>query len=161
VFEAVIRFGDNAQSNKQGIWPAFWLLGDSIRHGVPWPQCGEIDIMETVNGAPTAYGTVHCGVSQGGPCNEPIGRGGTVGLPDNGWHTWTLQIDLEAGRGNWQNEVIRWMKDGGVYHTLTGAQIGDQGIWNALTHSPLFMILNVAVGGNWWVHEFTQPFGQS
>ncbi len=48
--EGVIRFGSNAQGNKQGMWPAFWMLGESIHHGTPWPQCGELDIMERVNG---------------------------------------------------------------------------------------------------------------
>lgn len=43
--EAVIRFGENGSGNKQGIWPAYWMLGDSIRHGTPWPACGEIDIL--------------------------------------------------------------------------------------------------------------------
>jgi beta-glucanase (GH16 family) len=58
--EAQIRFGGNPTSTKQGIWPAFWLLGDSIRHGTGWPACGELDIMETVNGQLTGYGTMHC-----------------------------------------------------------------------------------------------------
>ncbi len=59
--EAIIRFGSNPIANKQGIWPAFWLLGDSIRHGTSWPACGELDILETVDGLLTGYGTVHCG----------------------------------------------------------------------------------------------------
>ncbi|RPH74547.1 glycoside hydrolase family 16 protein, partial [bacterium] len=29
----------------QGIWPAFWMLGQNI-NSVGWPKCGEIDIME-------------------------------------------------------------------------------------------------------------------
>lgn len=58
--EAEIRFGGNDISQKQGIWPAFWLLGQSIRTGTGWPACGEVDIMETVNGLLTGYGTVHC-----------------------------------------------------------------------------------------------------
>lgn len=58
--EAQIRFGGNAINTKQGIWPAFWLLGDSIRHGTPWPACGELDILETVNGQLVGHGTVHC-----------------------------------------------------------------------------------------------------
>ncbi len=29
----------------QGIWPAFWMLGNNIG-SVGWPACGEIDIME-------------------------------------------------------------------------------------------------------------------
>ena len=32
------------------LWPAFWTLGKSIRHGVNWPRCGEIDIMEMTGG---------------------------------------------------------------------------------------------------------------
>jgi hypothetical protein len=55
--------------------------------------CTQIFIMEAVNGLPpaTAYGTLHCGDGRpGGPYNEPNGRGGTVGLPDYGWHTYVV-----------------------------------------------------------------------
>ncbi len=31
-----------------GSWPAIWMLPDSIRNGVHWPACGEIDIMEHI-----------------------------------------------------------------------------------------------------------------
>ncbi|KAK4245969.1 glycoside hydrolase [Corynascus novoguineensis] len=148
MFEATIRFGDTPAAHKQGIWPAFWMMGDAVHHGTPWPRCGELDIMETVNGLPTAYGTTHCGNGEkGGPCNEPNGRGAGVALPDYGWHTWTLQIDRTPS--GWKSEVIRWLKDGKVFHQVSGADIGDQGIWGTLAHSPMFMILNVAVGGSW------------
>lgn len=150
MFEASIRFGSNAASQKQGIWPAFWLLGDAIHQGTSWPRCGELDIMETVNGLPTGYGTLHCGNSNsGGPCNEPNGRGGAVGLADDGWHTWSLQVDRTNAGGAWTGEVVRWLLDGREYFTVSGAQIGDQAIWATLAHSPLFMILNIAVGGDW------------
>ncbi|KAK3316985.1 concanavalin A-like lectin/glucanase domain-containing protein [Apodospora peruviana] len=148
IVEGKIRFGDNPRDQKQGIWPAFWLLGDSIHQGTPWPRCGELDIMETINGNPTGYGTVHCGNNPGGPCNEPIGRPATVGLPDNGWHTWSIKID-RTNSGNFRNENIQWSLDGRVYSTLTGADIGEEGVWGTLAHSPLFIILNVAVGGDW------------
>jgi len=45
----------------QGIWPAFWTLGENIS-SVSWPKCGEIDIMEMIGGSGrenTVYGTVH------------------------------------------------------------------------------------------------------
>lgn len=32
----------------RGSWPAVWMLPDSIKKGVPWPKCGEIDILEHV-----------------------------------------------------------------------------------------------------------------
>lgn len=150
IIEGKIRFGDHPSGNKQGIWPAFWLLGDSIHQGTPWPRCGELDIMETINGAPTGYGTIHCGNTPGGPCNEPIGRPTTVGLYDNGWHTWSLKID-RTNSGNFRNEALEWSVDGRVFNRLSGQDIGDEGVWGTLAHSPLFIILNVAVGGDWYV----------
>ena len=42
-----------------GIWPAFWLLGGNCEAS-PWPQCGEIDIMEYRGQEPTTiHGSVH------------------------------------------------------------------------------------------------------
>jgi len=32
------------------MWPAFWLLGDNITVD-PWPACGELDVMEHIDGA--------------------------------------------------------------------------------------------------------------
>jgi beta-glucanase (GH16 family) len=43
----------------QGTWPAFWMPGSSINSGTPWPDCGEIDIMEHVNTTNTILGTMH------------------------------------------------------------------------------------------------------
>ncbi|KAK3366542.1 glycoside hydrolase family 16 protein [Podospora didyma] len=147
--ESVIRFSDNSRDRKQGIWPAFWMLGEAVRHGTPWPLCGEIDIMENVNGLPTGYGTVHCGYSdKGGPCNEPQGRAGTTGLPDSGWHRWTIKIDRTRSY-NWRDEVIFWYLDGQQYYALSGGDLGDEHIWTTIARSPMFIILNLAVGGNW------------
>jgi hypothetical protein len=43
----------------QGIWPAFWMLGNSIST-VGWPSCGEIDIMEIQGQNPFRnFGTIH------------------------------------------------------------------------------------------------------
>src|SRR5574340_689762 len=42
----------------QGIWPAFWMLGQNIRE-VGWPSCGEIDIMEHINNNDVMHGTLH------------------------------------------------------------------------------------------------------
>jgi beta-glucanase (GH16 family) len=43
----------------QGIWPAFWLLGNDIDQ-VGWPQCGEIDVMEYRGQEPRVLvGSIH------------------------------------------------------------------------------------------------------
>ncbi|RGY83990.1 hypothetical protein DXA21_21215, partial [Parabacteroides distasonis] len=34
---------------QSGVWPAFWMMGNDIESGAPWPYCGEIDIMEHKN----------------------------------------------------------------------------------------------------------------
>ncbi|KAI9164051.1 endo-1,3-beta-glucanase [Paramyrothecium foliicola] len=145
--EAAIRFGDNPISNKQGIWPAFWLLGDIIRHGGRWPACGELDIMESVNGQLRGYGTAHCDVFPGGICNEGQGIGNSIEIPDQSWHTWRIEIDRQ--NGNWAAQTITWFRDGQQFHQITGSRIGNAGVWATLAQSPLYFILNLAVGGDW------------
>ncbi|KAL6863577.1 glycoside hydrolase family 16 protein [Trichoderma novae-zelandiae] len=146
--EAAIRFGSNAQANKQGIWPAFWMLGDSLRHGGSWPSCGEIDILETVDGQATGHGTLHCDVYPGGICNEGNGIGGPVNFDNpNDFHTWRVEIDRTSN--NWQAETLTWSLDGTSFFQIVGSRIGDQNVWNNIAHSPLYFILNVAVGGSW------------
>ncbi|UKZ50307.1 hypothetical protein TrVGV298_004565 [Trichoderma virens] len=136
------------QTLQLGMWPAFWMLGDSMRHGTPWPLCGELDIFEQINGQLTGYGTAHCDHTGGGACNEPWGLGQSIAIPqDDEFHTWALKINRCSN--NWQTETIEWYLDGNLFHTLVGAQFGDEGLWATLAHSPMYIILNLAVGGTW------------
>lgn len=141
--EASARTGGEANAGAQGMWPAIWMLGDSIRHGTDWPECGEIDIMEMVNGVETVYGTVHCTAEV---CRPDTGSGyqGNVGTDDS-FHTYGVLIDRTTG--DWRTESINFMKDGATYFTVTGAAIGDQAVWGTLAHSPFYLIMNTAVGG--------------
>ena len=166
--EAQIRFGTNSISNKQGIWPAFWLLGNSIRSGTAWPECGEIDVLETIDGQLTGHGTLHCDVTPGGICNENSGLGSTIGIPDQSWHTWRVVIDRTPG--SWTAESITWYMDGQQFQQITGARINDVNVWSSVAHSPLYFILNVAVGGSWvrhplltrsWFRLFTIPLNDA
>ncbi|KAI1463926.1 glycoside hydrolase family 16 protein [Daldinia caldariorum] len=143
--QSSLLLGNNP--NKQGIWPAFWALGDAMRHGTEWPAAGEIDIMEQVNGLLTGYGTIHCGSSIGGPCNEPMGRAGTTPMSPDGFHTWGVTIDLT--NEDWRAQTITWHLDGKNYNTISGGDINDAPVWSSLAHSPLYILLNVAVGGDW------------
>lgn len=145
--EAFLRFGNNPIENKQGIWPAFWTLGNALRNGGSWPACGELDVLETVNGQLIGHGTAHCDVYPGGRCNEGNGIGASIGIPDQSWHTWRIEFDRT--KGNWQQETITWFMDGQQFHQISGSRIGDEGVWNTLCHRPFYFILNVAVGGSW------------
>ena len=121
----------------QGIWPAFWMLGNNIGD-VGWPQSGEIDIMENVGFEPsTVHGTLHGPGYSGG-----AGVGGGYTLPGgqqfaDAFHTFTI---------DWAPNVITWYVDGIQYSRKTPADIGgNQWVFD----HPFFMIMNLAVGGNW------------
>src|SRR5260370_19248843 len=78
------RFEVRAQvPEAQGFWPAGWLLGNNITT-VNWPACGEQDVLERVNAAPTPptpdwnegsiHGTGHIGgTGLGAQYNIPSG----------------------------------------------------------------------------------------
>jgi beta-glucanase (GH16 family) len=146
--ESYFRFGSGDINRKQGIWPAFWMLGDSFRHGTMWPQCGEIDILEQLNGRLTAYSTIHCDIEgEGGMCQDPMGIEGRTSIPDQSWHKWSVVIDRTPQ--HWQDETITFYKDDSQYWRFKGASIPSEAVWATIAHSPLYIILNVAVGGDW------------
>ncbi|KAL5606563.1 hypothetical protein BROUX41_002965 [Berkeleyomyces rouxiae] len=145
--EAVIRFGSNAITTKKGIWPAFWMLSQTCRTTGTWPSCGEVDILETINGDLTGYATVHCDKYPGGACLEPTGIQESTSIPDQSWHRWRVAIDRTTG--SWRTETIKWYRDDVLFQTLTGAKVGSETAWATLAHEPKYFIFNVAVGGDW------------
>ncbi|SCL47512.1 glycoside hydrolase family 16 protein [Micromonospora chersina] len=131
-FEARIKI-----PRGQGLWPAFWMLGNDIATN-PWPNSGEIDIMENVGKQPsTVYGTLHGPGYSGGN-----GLGGSTSLPNgqalaDAFHTYAV---------DWAPDSITWYLDGVAYSRKTPADAGSNR-W--VFDHPFFMIMNVAVGGNW------------
>jgi hypothetical protein len=127
-----------------GYWPAFWMLGAQYRVDHNWPQDGEIDIMEDVNGLSSVFGTLHCGVDPGGPCNETTGIGSGQ-KPCSGcqtaFHTYSMIVDRSVSP-----EQIRWYLDGNNYFTVSANQV-DPTTWaNAVDHG-FFIIFDLAMGG--------------
>jgi len=132
----------------QGIWPAFWMLGAPFRPDhANWPGAGEIDILESVNGTNVEYGTFHCGVTPGGPCNETNGIGGTKSNVSPSlqaaFHTYRIEFDKSVSP-----QQIRWYLDGVNFHTVNANQV-DATTWNNATNHGFFIILNNTVGGGW------------
>ncbi|EXK26856.1 hypothetical protein FOMG_16661 [Fusarium oxysporum f. sp. melonis 26406] len=150
IIQSSIRLGDGNLDKKQGIWPAFWLLGDSHRTGGPyWPECGELDIMEHVNGYLSTYAAIHCDKAPGGICKEKEGISASVHLPDAGtdWHTYKVVIDRTPRR--WEDETIEFWVDDQLIQQVTGKRIGNPDVWKSIARNKMFMIFNVAVGGDW------------
>ncbi len=128
-----------------GYWPAFWMLGAAFRGNyLNWPGIGEVDIMEDINGLSSEFGTLHCGTSPGGPCNETTGIGSgqhACSGCQTGYHTYRVELDRSVSP-----EQIRWYLDGTNFFTVSSTQV-DATTWaNAVDHS-FFIIFDLAMGG--------------
>ncbi|KAK0390549.1 hypothetical protein NLU13_0053 [Sarocladium strictum] len=144
--ESQLRIGGAPRSQKQGVWPAFWLMGQSYRQGTLWPASGEIDVFENVNGDNICVGVIHCDRAPGGVCNEPIGLPGRTTIDTNSWVTWRVEIDLR--QSDWKKQAITWYKNGVQFHKVLGSTVNSQAVWKTLTAQPLYIIFNVAIGGD-------------
>ena len=122
----------------QGIWPAFWMLGNDIDK-VRWPKCGEIDIMENIGKEPTTiHGTLHGpGYSGANGPSSSYSLANKQNFADS-FHTFAIE---------WEPNVVRFYCDGVLYKTRTPADLPDGAKW--VYDHPFFMLLNVAVGGDW------------
>lgn len=133
----------------KGIWPAFWMLGNSIS-SVGWPECGEIDIMEAINSLSTIYGTLHYGSSDPYIHDSNGGYLTPAVHPSGDFHIYAVV---------WDTSQIRWYFDDRNYYTTSNWWANDP--YPAPFHQPFFFILNIAVGGNWPGYpDQTTPFPQ-
>jgi beta-glucanase (GH16 family) len=121
-----------AMPSFQGVWPAFWMLGDNIS-SVGWPACGEIDVMEHVNTGGEVFGTIHWTNA----ANQYSNYGGSTSTNITAFHLYTVE---------WDASMIRWFVDGIKYHEVSILN-GVNG--TSEFHNNFFLLLNMAIGGNW------------
>ena len=130
---------------SQGLWPAFWLLGNNCNSfnlyggNTDWPGCGEIDAMEMIGGLSdgsgdyTTHGTLHYLNAQNVNPMPSFAYRNAARLSD----------DFHIYRVDWTPQSFSWSIDGVTYGTkLITADM-------EAFHKPYFMLLNMAVGGNW------------
>jgi beta-glucanase (GH16 family) len=119
-----------------GLWPAFWLMGDDFLQGRPWPYNGEIDIMEVLGrNTGEAYSTLHA------PAYNGAGGYGqkyaTVDLSQD-YHVWAAE---------WDSKGIRFFLDGRqVFDAAKETVENTRGPW--IFDHKFYLILNLAVGGD-------------
>jgi beta-glucanase (GH16 family) len=112
-----------------GTWPAIWMLGNNVATA-GWPACGEIDIMEQSGSQKsTIYGTMHYPTQAG-----QYGDGATTAITNasSAFHVYTAL---------WTPSSIQLSVDSVVYYTLSNSP-------GLPFNQPFFIILNVAMGGN-------------
>ncbi len=119
----------------QGLWPAFWMLGADIDN-VGWPTCGEIDIME-FRGQQTSivHGSLHGpGYSGGNPVSDHYELTNT-----------RFDLDFHLFTVEWGEDYIDFYVDEKRYHSVKKEDVPGDWVYD----HPFFIILNVAVGGNY------------
>lgn len=119
----------------QGIWPAFWMIGDNISE-VSWPQCGEIDIMEYRGQEPQiVHGSLHGPGYSGG---EAVTQSFQLfnGRFDTQFHVFSVE---------WGEDFIKYFVDGVQYNEITPESVNGDWVFN----ESFFIILNLAVGGSY------------
>jgi beta-glucanase (GH16 family) len=132
-FEARIKIPEG-----QGIWPAFWMLGQNIGE-VGWPKCGEIDVLENIGKEPT---TVHGSLHGPIPGERASNLTSVFSLRSNA----KLAANFHVYAIEWEPGDVRFYLDDFLYAAFTPESPGG-GPW--VFDHPFFILLNVAVGGDW------------
>ena len=124
-------------SGTHGLWPAFWMLGENLYTGsAPWPNCGEIDVMEHVGRVPDQVSaTLHA----------------PMYFSKNGiGHPYRLGADFSAGfhvyAVDWRPDRITFSVDGDAFFTVTKESVEKtRGPW--VFDHPFVLVLDNALGG--------------
>jgi len=140
---------------EQAMWPAFWMLGNNITT-ISWPACGEADIMEHIDGDNTPFGGPGTGTPPGYDWIQGSVHGGANSSSEVNGGT---QYPSTSGTGFsaaavhtygiiWTKGQIQYYVDSpsNIYATFNTNNFG--GTW-PFDQGPMFIILNLAVGGDW------------
>jgi len=126
-----------------GTWPAFWTLGTNI-NSVPWPACGELDIMEYAGNVPLrTTSAAHYANSSG---SHEYKSGAIVNNTElsEEYHTYGML---------WLPTEVTFVFDGRPVLILKKSDTGlsrwpfgpnAQGV-----HPKMYLIFNLAMGGNY------------
>lgn len=129
----------------RGTWPAIWMLPGEKKYG-NWPGSGEIDIMEHVGYDPgVVHGTLH---SEKYNHLKGTQKEGKITRSDvqEAFHTYVVE---------WEPKSVRFMVDDSLYHQVDHVEGDDHTGWPF--DQKFYLILNLAVGGNWGGKEGVDP----
>lgn len=131
-----VRYGSLAARIQvpggRGVWPAFWALGRG-----PWPDTGEIDVMEYVGEADWTSSAVH-GPGYSGESGLVNQLHHPAGSAPTGWHVYSA---------DWGPDEVVFRVDGAVSYRVTRPMVEFHGPW--AFDNEMHLLLNVAVGGTY------------
>ena len=123
----------------KGIWPAFWMLGANIDENggdTPWPQCGEIDILELYGSRDD--GTIEVNLHYADKNDKHASMGAVAHKLTSG----KFADDFHVFELEWDAEKVSWLLDG---EEITSMPISAPEL--SEFHNEYFLLLNIAVGG--------------
>jgi len=122
---------------SKGMWPALWMLGSNIST-VPWPACGETDIMELIGTNPKqVVGSMHWKQQDG-----------ATGTYNNAYSLSSQDFSQEFHVFSviWKKDSLQFLVDD---HAYVNGSISNVSSGTYPFNNPFFFIFNVAVGGDW------------
>jgi len=122
----------------RGTWPAIWMMPSDWQFSDGgWPDVGEIDIMEHVGHDP---GVIHASVhSRDYNWQQGTQRTATIELP-------TAMTDFHTYALEWSEDRLAAFVDDQLYFEIFN---DGKGVGSWPFNKPFYLILNVAVGGEW------------
>lgn len=128
-----------------GAWPAIWLLGKDM----PWPSCGEIDVMEyyRINGVPHILANAAWGDNQPNHAVWSSTRTPFSHFTEKN-PSWANQFHL--WRMDWTPQSIRIYLDDELLNDIPMSQTVNGSIGQHLNPftRPQYLLLNLAIGGD-------------
>lgn len=131
-----------------GMWPAFWMLGNNIGTA-SWPGCGEIDIMEMMNGGEPGADKVALGTAHW--WHEDINGYATYG--EKHYHWEDLGNNFHEYTLIWDEQYLRVYIDDHNYWTM---DISDRRNLSEF-HQDFHLLINLAVGGDKLTPKILDP----
>ena len=123
----------------KGMWPAFWMLGANINENggdTPWPQCGEIDILEMYGSKDD--GTIEANMHY----SDQFGNHGNMGAVAYNLEDGKFTDDFHIFELEWTPKKLIWYVDGNKFAStkITKDELSE-------FHEEFFILFNIAVGG--------------
>lgn len=122
----------------KGTWPAFWMMpanNDFAKN--PWPDCGEIDIMEEVGTVPNEVSSSIHTKKYNHVLNTQKTEKRNIGTAESEYHIYACE---------WTPDYLKFFVDGKVLMTFNNEGTGKD-VW-PFTYN-FYPILNLAWGGSW------------